>query len=153
MSSGRVLLPGLDVTALHRPKRLFGAARTCEEGGSLTIVATAMAGTDSKLDQAILDEFKNRGNSEVVLDRERNPKIPDDHVVEAELHMKGPNLFGREAARTFEAAADLLVDKLERQVERLRDKKVREPRRRAQASSSEPVPVEEIEQELRPTNG
>ena len=90
---------------------------------------------------------------EVVLDRERNPKISDDHVVEAELHMKGPNLFGREAATSYEAATDLLVDKLERQVERLRDKKVHEPRRRAQAAPPEPVPVEEIEQGLRPTNG
>ncbi len=90
---------------------------------------------------------------EVVLDRERNPKIADDHIVEAELHMKGPNLFGREAASTYEAATDLLVDKLERQVERLRDKKVHEPRRRAQASTPEPVPVEEIEQGLRPPNG
>lgn len=90
---------------------------------------------------------------EVILDRERNPKIANDHVVEAELHMKGPNLFGREAATSYEAATDLLVDKLERQVERLRDKKVREPRRRAQGSSPEPTPVEEIEQDLRSTNG
>ena len=89
---------------------------------------------------------------EVVLDRERNPKIADDHVVEAELHMKGPNLFGREAASTYEAATDLLVDKLERQVERLRDKKVHEPRRRAQGPAPEPVPVEEIEQDLRSPN-
>jgi ribosome hibernation promoting factor len=90
---------------------------------------------------------------EIVLDRERNPKIADDHVVEAELHMKGPNLFGREAATTYEAATDLLVDKLERQIERLRDKKVHEPRRRAQGSPPQPVPVEEIEQGLRSTNG
>ena len=90
---------------------------------------------------------------DVVLDREQNPRIADDHVVEAEVHLKGPNLRGREAAATFEAATDLLVDKLERQVERLRDKKVREPRRRAQGSTPEPVPVEEIEQGLRPTNG
>ena len=79
--------------------------------------------------------------------------LADGHVVEAELHMKGPNLFGREASSTYEAATDLLVDKLERQVERLRDKKVREPRRRAQGSTPEPMPVEEIEQGLRPTNG
>jgi putative sigma-54 modulation protein len=90
---------------------------------------------------------------EVVLDRERNPKIADDHVVEAELHMKGPNLFGREAASTYEAATDLLVDKLERQVERLRDKKVHEPRRRAQGAPPEPLPVEEIEPDLRAPNG
>ena len=86
---------------------------------------------------------------EVVLDRERNPKIADDHLVEAELQMKGPNLHGREAASTYEAATDLLVDKLERQIERLRDKKVHEPRRRAQGAPPEPVPVEEIEASLR----
>jgi len=86
---------------------------------------------------------------EVVLDRERNPKITADHLVEAELHMKGPNLHGREAASTYEAAIDLLVDKLERQVERRRDKVVHEPRRRAQGGEPEPVPVEEIEQALR----
>jgi ribosomal subunit interface protein len=87
---------------------------------------------------------------EVVLDRERNPRIADDHVVEAELHLKGPHLRGREAATTFEAATDLLVDKLERLVERERDKKVHEPRRRAAGSvPPEPVPVEEIEQTLR----
>jgi ribosomal subunit interface protein len=90
---------------------------------------------------------------EVVLDRERNPKIADDHVVEAELHMKGPNLFGREAASTYEAATDLLVDKLGRQIERLRDKKVHEPRRRAQGAPPEPLPVEEIEPDLRAPNG
>ncbi|HEX3291607.1 MAG TPA: ribosome-associated translation inhibitor RaiA [Gaiella sp.] len=86
----------------------------------------------------------------VVLDRERNPRIADDHVVEAEVHVKGPNLHGREAAASFEAATDRLVDKLERLVERERDKKVHEPRRRAQgAAPPEPVPVEEIEQALR----
>jgi putative sigma-54 modulation protein len=90
---------------------------------------------------------------EVVLDRERNPKIADDHVVEAELHTKGATLFGREAATTYEAAIDVLVDKLERQVERLRDKKVHEPRRRAQSAPPEPLPVEEIEQDLRTPNG
>ena len=85
---------------------------------------------------------------EVVLDRERNPKIADDHLVEAELHLKGPNLHGREAAATYEAATDLLVDRLERQIERRRDKVVQEPRRRTQAPP-EPTPVEEIEQSLR----
>jgi ribosomal subunit interface protein len=67
---------------------------------------------------------------EVVLDRERNPKIADDHVVEAELQVKGPNVIGREAGPTFEAAVDLLVDKLERQVERLQHK-ASDRRRRA----------------------
>lgn len=86
---------------------------------------------------------------DVVLDRERNPKIADDHIVEAELHVKGPNIHGREAATSYEAATDLLIDKLERQLERLREKKVQEPRRRAQGAQPEPVPVEEIEAELR----
>ena len=90
---------------------------------------------------------------EVVLDCERNPKIADDHVVEAGLHTKGATLFGREAATTYEAAIDVLVDKLERQVERLRDKKVHEPRRRAQSAPPEPLTVEEIEQDLRAPNG
>ena len=89
---------------------------------------------------------------EVVLDRERNPKIPDDHLVEAEVHMKGPNLHGREAAATYEAAADVLVDKLERQIERRRDKVVHEPRRRAPAAPAAPMPVERIEESLRATS-
>jgi putative sigma-54 modulation protein len=90
---------------------------------------------------------------EVVLDRARNPKIGDDHMVEAELHMKGPNLHGREAAPSYEAAIDLLVDKLERQIERRRDKVVHEPRRRAHGTEAEPVPVEQIEQALRAADG
>jgi putative sigma-54 modulation protein len=68
---------------------------------------------------------------DVVLDRERNPKIPNDHVIEATIYAKGPTLHGREAAATYEAATDLLIDKLERQVERYRDKRVLERRRRA----------------------
>jgi putative sigma-54 modulation protein len=68
---------------------------------------------------------------DVVLDRERNPKIAADHIVEATIHTKGPTLHGREAAATYEAATDLLIDKLERQVERYRDKRTEERRRRA----------------------
>ena len=85
---------------------------------------------------------------DVVLDRERNPKIADDHVVEATVYLKGPTLHGREAATTYEAAADLLVDKLERQVERHRDKRVHEPRRRASAAEPSPVPPEVLERVL-----
>ena len=69
---------------------------------------------------------------EVTFSREHNPSIRDDHVAEGVVFMKGPNLVAREAAPTYEAAVDLLVDKLERQIERYRDKKVREPRRAAQ---------------------
>jgi putative sigma-54 modulation protein len=69
---------------------------------------------------------------EVTFSREHNPSIRDDHVAEGVVFMKGPNLVAREAAPTFEAAVDRLVDKLERQIERHRDKRVHEPRRAAQ---------------------
>jgi ribosomal subunit interface protein len=69
---------------------------------------------------------------EVTFSRERNPSIRDDHVAEAVVFMKGPNLVAREAATTYEAAVDQLIDKLERQIERSRDKRVQEPRRAAQ---------------------
>jgi putative sigma-54 modulation protein len=69
---------------------------------------------------------------EVTFSRERNPSIRDDHVAEAVVFMKGPNLIARESATTYEAAVDQLVDKLERQIERYRDKRVLEPRRAAQ---------------------
>ena len=69
---------------------------------------------------------------EVTFSREHNPSIRDDHVAEGVVFMKGPNLVAREAATTYEAAVDRLVDKLERQIERHRDKRVREPRRAAQ---------------------
>jgi transcription termination factor Rho len=68
-SSGKVLSGGVDANALHRPKRFFGAARNVEEGGSLTIVATALVDTGSKMDEVIYEEFKGTGNSEVHLDR------------------------------------------------------------------------------------
>lgn len=68
-SSGKVLSGGVDANALHRPKRFFGAARNIEEGGSLTIVATALIETGSRMDDVIFEEFKGTGNSEIVLDR------------------------------------------------------------------------------------
>ena len=80
---------------------------------------------------------------EVTFSRERNPSIRDDHVAEAVVFMKGPNLVAREAATTYEAAVDQLVDKLERQVERYRDKRVREPRRAAQRRRDAGTPGEE----------
>jgi putative sigma-54 modulation protein len=69
---------------------------------------------------------------EVTFSREHNPSIRDDHVAEGVVFMKGPNLVAREAAPSFETAVDRLVDKLERQIERHRDKRVHEPRRAAQ---------------------
>jgi putative sigma-54 modulation protein len=74
---------------------------------------------------------------EVTLDREHNPSIRDDHIAEAIVYTKGPNLVAREAAMTYEAAIDQLVEKLERQVERYRDKRVHEPRRMAQRRKGE----------------
>jgi transcription termination factor Rho len=68
-SSGKVLSGGVDANALHKPKRFFGAARNIEEGGSLTIISTALVDTGSRMDEVIFEEFKGTGNSEVVLSR------------------------------------------------------------------------------------
>ena len=68
--SGKILSGGVDANALHKPKRFFGAARNIEEGGSLTIIATALVETGSRMDEVIFEEFKGTGNSEVVLDRQ-----------------------------------------------------------------------------------
>ncbi len=75
-SSGKVLTGGVDANALQRPKRFFGAARNIEEGGSLTIIATALIDTGSRMDEVIFEEFKGTGNSEIVLDR----KLADKRV-------------------------------------------------------------------------
>ncbi|MAF56910.1 MAG: transcription termination factor Rho, partial [Ponticaulis sp.] len=78
-SSGKVLTGGVDANALQRPKRFFGAARNLEQGGSLTIIATALIETGSRMDEVIFEEFKGTGNSEVVLDR----KVADKRVFPA----------------------------------------------------------------------
>ncbi len=78
-SSGKVLTGGVDANALQRPKRFFGAARNIEEGGSLTIVATALIDTGSRMDEVIFEEFKGTGNSEVILDR----KVADKRIFPA----------------------------------------------------------------------
>jgi transcription termination factor Rho len=78
-SSGKVLTGGVDSNALQRPKRFFGAARNLEEGGSLTIIATALIDTGSRMDEVIFEEFKGTGNSEIVLDR----KVSDKRVFPA----------------------------------------------------------------------
>ena len=72
--SGRTLSGGLDPAALHMPKRFFGAARNMREGGSLTILATALVDTGSKMDDVIYEEFKGTGNMELVLDRKLQEK-------------------------------------------------------------------------------
>ncbi len=78
-SSGKVLTSGVDANALQRPKRFFGAARNIEEGGSLSIIATALIDTGSRMDEVIFEEFKGTGNSEIVLDR----KVADKRIFPA----------------------------------------------------------------------
>ncbi len=78
-SSGKVLTGGVDANALQRPKRFFGAARNIEEGGSLSIIATALIDTGSRMDEVIFEEFKGTGNSEIVLDR----KVADKRIFPA----------------------------------------------------------------------
>jgi transcription termination factor Rho len=77
--SGKILSGGVDSNALHRPKRFFGAARNVEEGGSLTIIATALIDTGSRMDEVIFEEFKGTGNMEIVLDR----KLADRRIFPA----------------------------------------------------------------------
>jgi transcription termination factor Rho len=95
-SSGKVLTGGVDANALQRPKRFFGAARNIEEGGSLTIIATALIDTGSRMDEVIFEEFKGTGNSEIVLDR----KLSDKRIF--------PSLDIQKSGTRKE---DLLVDK------------------------------------------
>ena len=94
-SSGKVLTGGVDANALQRPKRFFGAARNIEEGGSLTIIATALIDTGSRMDEVIFEEFKGTGNSEIVLDRKtgRQAHLPGDR------HQQVRHPQGRTAGR------------------------------------------------------
>ncbi len=78
-SSGKILSGGVDANALEKPKRFFGAARNIEEGGSLTIIATALVETGSRMDEVIFEEFKGTGNMEVILDR----KVADRRIFPA----------------------------------------------------------------------
>ena len=78
-SSGKVLTGGVDANALQRPKRFFGAARNVEQGGSLTIISTALVDTGSRMDEVIFEEFKGTGNSELILDR----KVADKRIYPA----------------------------------------------------------------------
>ena len=95
-SSGKVLTGGVDANALQRPKRFFGAARNIEEGGSLTIIATALVDTGSRMDEVIFEEFKGTGNSEIILDR----KLADKRT--------WPSM---DIARSGTRKEELLVDK------------------------------------------
>ena len=99
-SSGKVLTGGVDANALQRPKRFFGAARNIEEGGSLTIIATALIDTGSRMDEVIFEELKGTGNSEIVLDR----KVADKRVFPA-----------MDILKSGTRKEDLLVDKTDLQ--------------------------------------
>jgi transcription termination factor Rho len=99
-SSGKVLTGGVDANALQRPKRFFGAARNIEEGGSLTIIATALIDTGSRMDEVIFEEFKGTGNSEIVLDR----KVADKRTFPA-----------MDILKSGTRKEDLLVDKTDLQ--------------------------------------
>jgi len=85
---------------------------------------------------------------EVTMSRQNNPSIRNDHTAEAVVHTKGQNIVGRESAESYEAAIDRLVDKLERQVERYRDKRTHEPRRARQRVEPTVEPVEPLEPEV-----
>ena len=101
-SSGKVLTGGVDANALQRPKRFFGAARNIEEGGSLTIIATALIDTGSRMDEVIFEEFKGTGNSEVVLDR----KVADKRVFPAHRHRPLRHPQGRAAGPEADQAQE-----------------------------------------------
>jgi hypothetical protein len=94
-SSGKVLTGGVDANALQRPKRFFGAARNIEEGGSLTIIATALIDTGSRMDEVIFEEFKGTGNSEIVLDR----KLADKRTFPGHRHHQVGHPQGGAAGR------------------------------------------------------
>lgn len=131
-SSGKVLTGGVDANALQRPKRFFGAARNIEQGGSLTIVATALIDTGSRMDEVIFEEFKGTGNSEIVLDR----KIADKRVFPAiDIQKSGTRkeelLVPRDVLQKMWLLRRILnpmgtVDAVEFLIDKLRDTKTNE---------------------------
>ena len=126
-ASGKVLSGGIDANALHKPKRFFGAARNIENGGSLTIIATALVDTGSKMDEVIFEEFKGTGNMEMQLDRKISNKriYPAIDIVNSSTRREDL-LMGKEALQrvwimrkhlsdmTPLEAMEFLKDRLER---------------------------------------
>ena len=106
-ASGRIMSGGIDAGALYPPKRFFGAARNVEEGGSLTIIATALVDTNSKMDEHIFEEFKGTGNWELKLDRQagRAPAVPGDRRQRVEHPARGAALHPGPAEPGLEAAS------------------------------------------------
>lgn len=131
-SSGKVLTGGVDANALQRPKRFFGAARNIEQGGSLTIIATALIDTGSRMDEVIFEEFKGTGNSEIVLDR----KLSDKRVFPAiDIQKSGTRkeelLVDRETLQKMWVLRRILnpmgtVDAMEFLLEKMKDTKCNE---------------------------
>src|SRR6201746_1795941 len=124
-SSGKVLTGGVDANALQRPKRFFGAARNIEEGGSLTIIATALIDTGSRMDEVIFEEFKGTGNSEIILDRKGSDKRTfsaidisrsgtrkEELITDPQLLKKSSLLVRIRNAMGTMDAIDFLLDKL-----------------------------------------
>jgi transcription termination factor Rho len=118
-TSGKILSGGVDSNALHKPKRFFGAARNIEEGGSLTIVATALIETGSRMDEVIFEEFKGTGNSEVILDR----KLSDRRLFPA-INIKKSGTRKEELLLTEEALQKMWV--LRRVINPMEDQEVLE---------------------------
>ena len=126
-SSGKVLTGGVDANALQRPKRFFGAARNIEEGGSLTIIATALIETGSRMDEVIFEEFKGTGNQELVLDRDLSDKriYPSINVNRSSTRREDKLIKKKDLSRiwllrkllndmTNVEAMEFLIDKLQR---------------------------------------
>jgi len=101
--SGKILSGGVDANALHRPRRLFGAARNTEEGGSLTIIATALIDTGSRMDDVIFEEFKGTGNMELVLDRRLSDRrlFPSFDLIRSGTRKEELLLSKKELARVW----------------------------------------------------
>ena len=131
-SSGKVLTGGVDANALQRPKRFFGAARNIEEGGSLSIIATALIDTGSRMDEVIFEEFKGTGNSEIVLDR----KVADKRIFPAldvgkSGTRKGELLVGKDQLSKMWVLRRILmqmgtIDAMEFLLDKMKDSKTNE---------------------------
>ena len=123
-SSGKTLSGGFDPNALHKPKRFFGAARNTENGGSLTVLATALVETGSRMDEVIFEEFKGTGNMEVVLDRSLSEKriFPAIDINKSGTRREDLLLSKDELSAVFALRKSLNSGSLELMTERLIDK-------------------------------
>jgi len=127
--SGKILSGGVDSNALHKPKRFFGAARNIENGGSLTIIATALIDTGSRMDEVIFEEFKGTGNSEIQLDRKLMEKriFPTLDINKSGTRKEDLLMADKDLQRVFVLRRVLnpmnTIDSMEFILERMRDTK------------------------------